>query len=205
MAGSTAHSTSNNDQQRSASLLRKYDFVVCGSGPGGSVVARRLAEAPDVTVLLLEAGGRDDSPLVNDATLWMSNLGTERDWCFVGEPLPSLGSRSLSYDMGNVVGGSSGINASVWARGHRVDWEDFREATRDEGWGLRIGPRTLQKSGTLGGAAQPSIPWYRGACLRCAKPGPRRENVFGFKSLRPRRFLKYPVVGVDTAEGLPGL
>jgi choline dehydrogenase len=91
--------------------------------------------------------------------LWMSNLGTERDWCFVGEPLPSLGSRSLSYDMGNVVGGSSGINASVWARGHRVDWEDFREATRDEGWGYESVLELYRKVEHWAG---PPNPRYRG-------------------------------------------
>jgi choline dehydrogenase-like flavoprotein len=56
-----------NQQKLTAELKPHYDFIICGSGPSGSVVARRLAENPDVNVLLLEAGGSDDVPAVMDA------------------------------------------------------------------------------------------------------------------------------------------
>ena len=56
-----------NQQKLTAKLKPHYDFIICGSGPSGSVVARRLAENPDVSVLLLEAGGSDDVPAVMDA------------------------------------------------------------------------------------------------------------------------------------------
>jgi choline dehydrogenase-like flavoprotein len=59
-------------------------------GSSGSVVARRLAENPDVSVLLLEAGGTDDVPNVMEAIQWSTNLGSERDWGFVDQPNPSL-------------------------------------------------------------------------------------------------------------------
>jgi choline dehydrogenase len=76
-------------------LKAHYDFIVCGSGSSGSVVARRLAENPDVSVLLIEAGGSDDVPSVMQASQWHQNLGSERDWGFRGEPNPHLNGRSI--------------------------------------------------------------------------------------------------------------
>ena len=81
-------------------LKSQYDFIVCGSGSSGSVVARRLAENPDVSVLLLEAGGSDEVPSVTEPARWVENLGSERDWKFVGQPNPHLKGRSMPLSMG---------------------------------------------------------------------------------------------------------
>src|SRR5499427_8353378 len=64
-----------NQQKLTAELQPHYDFIVCGSGSSGSVVARRLAENSDVNVLLLEAGGTDDVPSVVNPGQWFQNLG----------------------------------------------------------------------------------------------------------------------------------
>src|SRR6202047_328851 len=114
-----------NQQKLTAELKRHYDFIVCGSGSSGSVVARRLAENADVSVLLLEAGGSDDVPAVMDAGQWPVNLGSVRDWAFQAQPNPHLNGRSIPMNMGKVLGGGSSINAMVWARGHKNDWDYF--------------------------------------------------------------------------------
>jgi choline dehydrogenase len=99
-----------NQQNLRSGLKSQYDFTVCGSDSSGSIVARRLAENPDVSVLLLEAGGDDDVPSVMDADQWFTNLGTERDWGFQAEPNPGVNGRSLPVSMGKVLGGGSSIN-----------------------------------------------------------------------------------------------
>jgi choline dehydrogenase len=115
-------------------LKSSYDFIVCGSGSSGSVVARRLAEITTASVLLIEAGGWDDVPAVEDAARWHENLGSDRDWAFPTRANPHLNGRALVCSMGKVLGGSSSINLMVWSRGHRNDWDGFAEAAGDPAW-----------------------------------------------------------------------
>jgi len=119
--------------QREA-LKSSYDFIVCGAGSSGSVVAARLADNPGVRVLLLEAGGSDDVASVMNPALWPLNLGSERDWGFMAEPNPYLNGRSIPMNMGKVLGGGSSINVSVWSRGHRADWNHYAAEAGDDGW-----------------------------------------------------------------------
>jgi choline dehydrogenase len=118
-------------------LKPAYDFIVCGSGSSGSVVARRLAENPAVNVLLLEAGGTDLVPDIQDASRWRDIRGGDQDWAFVTRANPHLNGRSLPWAMGKVLGGGSSINAMAWARGHKNDWDDFAAKTGDDGWSYR--------------------------------------------------------------------
>ncbi len=123
-----------NQTKLTSELRPYYDFIVCGSGSSGSVVARRLAENPDVAVLLLEAGGSDDVPSVMEAGQWPANLGSDRDWAFQAQPNPHLNGRSIPMNMGKVLGGGSSINLMAWSRGHKNDWDYFASEAGDPAW-----------------------------------------------------------------------
>ena len=123
-----------NQAKLTSELRAHYDFIICGSGSSGSVVARRLAENPDVTVLLLEAGGSDDVPSVMEPGQWPLNLGSDRDWAFQAQPNPHLNGRAIPMNMGKVLGGGSSINVMVWSRGHKNDWDYFASEADDSAW-----------------------------------------------------------------------
>jgi choline dehydrogenase len=123
-----------NQQKLLAKLKLHYDFIVCGSGSSGSVVARRLAENPDVNVLLLEVGGSDDVPDIMDSLRWRALRRGEHDWSFNATANPRLNGRAIPMSMGKVLGGGSSINVMLWARGHQKDWDDLAAAAGDEGW-----------------------------------------------------------------------
>jgi choline dehydrogenase len=134
LAAELAARVQNNQARLSATLKPQYDYIVCGSGSSGSVVARRLAENPDVHVLLLEAGGSDHVPEVRDAIQWPANYANDRNWSFLGQPSPYLNGRQLPLAMGKVLGGGSSINAMAWARGHKNDWDFFASEAGADAW-----------------------------------------------------------------------
>jgi choline dehydrogenase len=119
-AAEFAERVRSNQAKLTSELKSHYDFIVCGSGSSGSVAARRLAENPNVSVLLLEAGGDDDVPEVMEAGNWPANLGSERDWSFQGQPNPRVNGRSIPFSMGKVLGGGSSINVMVLRVEHKL-------------------------------------------------------------------------------------
>jgi choline dehydrogenase len=138
-----------NQAKLASELKPRYDFIVCGSGSSGSVVARRLAENPDLSVLLSEAGGSDDVPSVMEAGQWQTNLGSDRDWGFKAQPNPHLNGRSIPMNMGKVLGGGSSINVMVWARGHKNDWNHFAHEAGDAAWIHHAAHNNRQHHGSL--------------------------------------------------------
>jgi choline dehydrogenase len=149
-----------NQQKLTAKLKPYYDFIVCGSGSSGSVVARRLAENPDVSVLLLEAGGTDDVPNVIEAIQWSTNLGSERDWGYVDQPNPHLNGRAIPLNMGKVLGGGSSVNVMAWSRGHKNDWEFFASEAGDPAWNYESVLNIYRRIEDWHGAPDPK---YRGS------------------------------------------
>jgi choline dehydrogenase-like flavoprotein len=148
-----------NQKRLRSELKSHYDFIVCGSGSSGSVVAGRLAENADASVLLIEAGGDDDAPSVTDARQWVTNVGSERYWQFQTEPNPHLNGRAIPLGMGKVLGGGSSINAMVWARAHKSDWDFFASETGDPAWGYESVLDTYRRIEDWQG---PPDPRYRG-------------------------------------------
>ena len=148
-----------NQQRLNANLKPSYDFIVCGGGSSGSVVARRLAENADCQVLLIEAGGNDEDESVLDPALWPTNLGSERDWGFQAEPNPHLDGRALSMSMGKGLGGGSSVNVMVWAHGHRSDWDHYAAVSGDPEWGADAVRAIYRRIENWQGAPDPR---YRG-------------------------------------------
>src|SRR5215469_941847 len=160
----------SNQERLATGLKMQYDFIVCGSGSSGSVVAGRLAENPGVNVLLLEAGGDDDVASIREAASWPMNLGGEHDWNFSAQRNPSINGRSLPLSMGKVLGGGSSINLMIWARGHKHDWDFFAEEARDPGWNYESVLRIYRRIEDWRGAPDPE---HRGTGgLLHVEPGP---------------------------------
>jgi choline dehydrogenase len=148
-----------NQQRLKSNLKSQYDFIVCGSGSSGSVVARRLTENPDVSVLLLEAGGDDDVPSVTESLRWSENVGSERDWKFFDQPNPHLNGRAIPLGMGKVLGGGSSINVMAWVRGHKHDWDFFAAEAGDPAWNYESVLNIYRRIEDWHGAPDPD---YRG-------------------------------------------
>lgn len=111
-----------------------FDYLVIGAGSAGSVVASRLSEDPDVSVCLLEAGSRDSSPLIHCPAGCVAMVATRiNNWAYQPVPQPGLNGRTGYQPRGKTLGGSSAINAMLYVRGHRWDYDHWA-ALGNAGW-----------------------------------------------------------------------
>ena len=116
-------------------LEGEFDYVIVGAGTAGCVLANRLTEDPDVSVLLLEAGGKDDYHWIHVPVGYLYCIGNPRtDWLYKTREEPGLNGRALSYPRGRVLGGSSSINGMIYMRGQREDYDEWARVTGDSSW-----------------------------------------------------------------------
>ena len=112
-----------------------FDYVIVGGGTAGCVLANRLSQDPDVSVLLLEAGGKDNWMWIHIPVGYLYCIGNPRtDWCFRTEAEAGLGGRSILYARGRVLGGCSSINAMIYMRGQSRDYDEWARLTGDDSW-----------------------------------------------------------------------
>jgi choline dehydrogenase len=111
-----------------------YDYVIVGAGSAGCVLANRLTEDPQTTVLLLEAGVPDDMQEIHIPVAFGKLFKTPLDWAYTTEEEPHLDHRTLYWPRGKMLGGSSSINAMIYIRGNRADYDHWRDLG-NEGWG----------------------------------------------------------------------
>ncbi|NEU78613.1 GMC family oxidoreductase N-terminal domain-containing protein [Nostoc sp. UIC 10630] len=123
----------------------KYDYIVIGAGSAGCVVANRLTEDAETTVLLLEAGNPPNLPEHEIPLAWTKLWGTEADWAYFTEEEPYINNRKIYCPRGKVLGGTSAINAMIYIRGSRVDYDHW-EKLGNVGWSYEDVLPYFQKS-----------------------------------------------------------
>lgn len=113
---------------------KRYDYIIVGTGAAGCVVANRLSSDPGTRALLLEAGGRDWNPLIHVPIGFTKLTTPDVNWGYSTVPQPQMNNHEMWYPQGRTLGGSTAINAMIYIRGHRADYDEW-ERLGNQGWG----------------------------------------------------------------------
>ncbi|SDO18603.1 GMC family oxidoreductase [Actinacidiphila guanduensis] len=148
--------------------IRTARYVVVGAGSAGCVLAARLSAGGDGDVVLIEAGGSDGRAAISIPAAFPTLFGTDVDWAFATEPQAQLDGRRVNWPRGRTLGGSSSLNAQIWTRGHRADYD---------GWAAL---------GLPGWSADEVRPYFERAEDRSAGPEPDGDEA-GYGSGGPIR------------------
>ena len=139
-------------------MSQEFDYVIVGAGSAGCVLANRLSEDPDTTVLLLEAGGEDSNFWIKVPAGFDKAMTTRSiNWNYVSEPEAHIDDRRIDTPRGKVLGGSSSINGMMWVRGNPLDYESWVEMGAT-GWSYREVLPYFKRSETFAGGGDD----YRG-------------------------------------------
>ncbi|HEX4386384.1 MAG TPA: GMC family oxidoreductase N-terminal domain-containing protein [Myxococcales bacterium] len=112
-----------------------FDYVIAGGGTAGCLLANRLTKDPNVSVLMLEAGGVDKGIWIHIPVGYLFCIGNPKtDWCYRIEPDPGLNGRTIGYARGRVLGGCSSINAMLYMRGQARDYDEWARLSGDPSW-----------------------------------------------------------------------
>lgn len=113
---------------------KEFDYIIVGGGSAGCVLAHRLTESEDVSVLLVESGGSDWHPYIKIPGAYLKLFRTRMDWQFWTEPQTHVGNRKIYLPRGKTLGGSSSTNAMAYVRGNHRDYDEWAELG-NTGWG----------------------------------------------------------------------